>query len=89
MMFLIMQSSPTFCYFSILGPNILISVLFSNTLIPSSYLHVMHQVLHPHTAIGKIKVLHILLFTILDNKQQDKDSELNAGLNMLLPFQNI
>jgi hypothetical protein len=49
----------------------------------------MHQVLHPHTAIGKIKVLHILLFTILDNKQQDKDSELNAGLNMLLPFQNI
>jgi hypothetical protein len=36
MEFLIVQFSPSFCHFTPLGPNILLSTLFSNTLNPSS-----------------------------------------------------
>jgi len=46
---------------SLLGPNILLSTLFSNTLSLRSSLHVSDQVSHPYKT-GKIIVLCILIF---------------------------
>jgi hypothetical protein len=47
---------------SLLGPNILISTLFSNTLNLRSSLHVSYQVSHPYKTTGKIIILYILIF---------------------------
>ena len=47
---------------SLLGPNILLSTLFSNTLSLHSSLNVSDQVSHPNKTTGKIKVLYILTF---------------------------
>jgi hypothetical protein len=41
---------------SLLGPNILLSTLFSNTLSLRSYLNVSDQVSHPQKTTGKIIV---------------------------------
>ena len=57
---------------SLLGPNILLSTLFSNTLSQCSSLSVSDQVLHPYKIAGKIIVLYILLFMFLDIKLEDK-----------------
>jgi len=59
---------------SLLGPNILLSTLFSNTLSPHSSLNVSDQVSHPYTTTGKIMVLYISIFLLLasilaDNKR--------------------
>jgi hypothetical protein len=53
-------------------PNILLSTLFSNTLILHSSFHVRHQVSHPHKKTGKISVMFILIFIIFDNKLENK-----------------
>jgi hypothetical protein len=45
-------------------PNILLSVLFSNTLNLYSFLHVRDWVLHPYKTIDKI--FYILIFSFLD-----------------------
>ena len=50
---------------SILGPNILLSTLFSNTLGLPSSLNVSDQVSHPYTTTGKLIVLYILSFKFL------------------------
>jgi len=47
---------------SLLGPNILLSTLLSNTLSLHSSLNVRDRVSNPHTTIGKISVLCILIF---------------------------
>jgi hypothetical protein len=47
---------------SLLGPNILLSALFSNTLSLRSSLNVSNQVSHPYRTTGKIIVLYILIF---------------------------
>jgi hypothetical protein len=47
---------------SLLGSNILLSTLFSNTLSLHSSLNVSDQVAHPHKTKGKIIVLCILIF---------------------------
>ena len=49
--------------FSLLGPNILLSTLFSNTLSPLSSLSVSDQVSRLCKAIGRTIILHILSFS--------------------------
>jgi hypothetical protein len=46
----------------LLGPNILLSTLFSNTLSLCSSLNVRDQVSHPYRTIGIIIFLYILIF---------------------------
>ena len=46
----------------LLGPNILLSTLFWNTLILRYSLNVSDQVSHPHNTTGRITVLYILVF---------------------------
>jgi hypothetical protein len=45
---------------SILGPNILLNTLFSNTLSLRSSINMREQVSHPYETTGKIIFLHIL-----------------------------
>jgi len=56
---------------SLLGTNILPNTLFSNSLSLRSSLNVSDQVSHPHKTTGKITVLYILIFKLLDNKLED------------------
>jgi hypothetical protein len=49
---------------SLLGPNILLSTLFSNTLTLCSCLYVRDQVSHPYKIVGKIIELDILILGV-------------------------
>jgi hypothetical protein len=61
MKLLIMTFSPFPVPASLLGPNILLHTLVSNTLSLGSYLNVSDQVSHPYKTTGKIIVLYIPL----------------------------
>ena len=56
----------------ILGPNIFLSILFSNTLSLRSSLNVSDQVSHAFKQRGKNIVLYILISAVLDSKLEDK-----------------
>jgi len=57
---------------SLLGPNILLSKLFSNILSLRSFLNVRDHVSHPYKTTGNIIVLCIFIFTFLNSRLEDK-----------------
>ena len=54
---------------SLLGPNILLSTLFSKTLSLRSSLNASDQVSHPYKTTGKILALYITVIKFLDSKK--------------------
>ena len=57
---------------SLLGPNIPLSTVFSNTLSLRSSLNVNDQVSHPYKTTGNITVLYYWIFIFLDSNLEDK-----------------
>jgi hypothetical protein len=53
---------------SLLGPNIFLGALFSNTLSIRSSLNVSDQVSHPYKTTGKTTFLYTLIFIFFDRK---------------------
>ena len=71
-----LSSSCNFLHFPItsllLGTNILLSTVFSNTLSLHSSINVSDQVSHPYKTTGKIMVLYILICIFLASKLEGK-----------------
>jgi hypothetical protein len=82
-----------------LGPNILLSTLFSNTHNLSSFLNARDYFSQPYKTTGK-RVLYILIFTFLDVRREDKcyhlfiqhiinspiaEPESSTGMDTILP----
>ena len=82
---------------SLLGPNILISTLFSNTLTQRSSLSVSDQVSHPFKTTDKIIILCIWIFIFLDSTLKyklysapnDSKHSLTANCSLFVPESNF
>jgi hypothetical protein len=61
---------PTSCHF-IFGPDILLSILFSNTFSLCASLNIRDHVSHPYTTQDIIVVVCILMFTFIDSRRED------------------
>jgi hypothetical protein len=59
-------------YFILLGPNIVLSTLFSNTVSLCSSLNARYQVSHPYRATCKMILLYNLIFMFLNSRREDK-----------------
>ena len=57
---------------SLLGPNILLNTMFSNTLSFLSSLNISDQVSHPYKSTGKIIFLYNMSFKFFDRNLEDK-----------------
>jgi len=68
---------------SLLGSNILLNTLFSNTLSLNFSLNVGDQVSHPCKTSGKIIVLYILIFILLANCKTKGSAPKVAGIPWL------
>jgi hypothetical protein len=83
MKLLIIWSSPASHH---LCPNILLSILFSNTLNLCSTISVRDQVSHPYKIKCKIMILYILIFKLF-GEEKTQDFEQNCSkhsLNLML-----
>jgi hypothetical protein len=78
MQLLVMQFSPPFRHFNPLRPNILPSILFSNTL--CSTFNVRDKVSQLYRTTSKILVTYILIFTFFGSRQQDRGFWMNGSL---------
>jgi hypothetical protein len=76
MKLLVMQFSPFSHHLISLGPNILLSIPFSNALSLCFSLNARDQVSHPYRTAGKIVVLYILIFKFFDGRREDRSKEL-------------
>ena len=56
----------------LIGPNILLNTLFSNTLRLRSSLNMSNQVSHPYKTTGKIIVLYLLILILLVSNLEDR-----------------
>ena len=59
---------------SLLGPNIFLNTLFSNTISLRPSLNLSDHVSHPYKTTGKIIFLNMLIFIFVDSKLEDKRS---------------
>jgi hypothetical protein len=57
---------------TVLGPIILLSILFSYIIKTYYFLNVRDQVSHSHRARGKLTVLYILIFKLLGRRLENK-----------------
>jgi hypothetical protein len=78
MKLLIIKSSRFLYYLSLLGPNILLSTLFSNALSLCLSVSVSDHVSHPYETPRKITVLCILIFIFLDSKLEKKSAPIDS-----------
>ena len=67
-----MQSPPFPAISPLLGPNILLNTMFSNTISFLSFCIISDQVSHPYKTIGKIVVLLILISKFLDSNLENR-----------------
>jgi hypothetical protein len=84
MKLLVMQFSPPSRHLIPLGPNILLSILFSNTLSLCSSLNVRDRVSHSYRTTGKIIVLYVLILKFFDSRREDRGFNGKYVYNCLL-----
>ena len=84
MKFLIVEPSPP-PFSSLLGPNICLRILFSNTLsLYYSSLSVRDHISHPYSTTGNIIILSILIFKFSRELEETKLFGLNNNMKFLL-----